>query len=73
MTSNSDVLPRGAVIVKDTVVPACAPWSGRVAQGHHLRLVDLEGQQAIDFLCFNADNPAERYHAANTIKIPCQI
>ncbi|MCP5083871.1 MAG: DUF1989 domain-containing protein [Alphaproteobacteria bacterium] len=73
MSVPSDVLPAGAVTVEDTVVPACAPWSARVAQGHHLRLIDLEGQQAIDFLCFNADDPAERYHAANTIKIPCQL
>lgn len=36
-------------------------------------LIDLEGQQAIDFLCYNADDPAEHYHIANTIKIPCQI
>ena len=34
---------------------------------------DLEGQQAIDFLCYNADDPAERYHAPNTIKIPKNI
>jgi len=33
----------------------------------------LEGQQAIDFLCFNATDPSERYHAANTIKVPRQI
>ncbi|MEM1198092.1 MAG: DUF1989 domain-containing protein [Pseudomonadota bacterium] len=71
MTAN--LLPAGAEIIKDTVVPACAPWSARVGKGEHLRLIDLEGQQAIDFLCFNADNPAERYHAANTIKIPCQL
>lgn len=66
-------LPPGARVIEDTVVPACAPWSALVARGHHLRLIDLEGQQAIDFLCFNADDPAERYHAANTIKIPCQL
>ncbi len=66
-------LPAGAEIIEDTVVPPCAPWSAKVRQGEHLRLIDLEGQQAIDFLCFNAANPAERYHAANTIKIPCQL
>lgn len=60
-------LPQGRII-EDTVVPARAPWSARVAKGYILRLVDLEGQQAIDFLCFNADDPSERYHAANTIK-----
>ncbi len=38
-----------------------------------LRLIDLEGQQAIDFLRYNADDPEECYHAANTIKIPGNI
>ena len=61
-------LPAGRII-EDTVVPPRAPWSARIAAGDMLRLVDLEGQQAIDFLCFNADDPSERYHAANTIKI----
>lgn len=73
MSADSQTLPPGAKIVEDAVVPACAPWSGHVARGQHLRLIDLEGQQAIDFLCFNADEPSERYHAANTIKIPCQL
>ena len=38
-------------------------------KGSVLRLIDLEGQQAVDFLCYNADHPAERYNAANTIKL----
>jgi urea carboxylase-associated protein 1 len=44
------------------------PWSGVVKKGQHLRIVDLEGRQAVDFLCYNADEPEERYHAPNTIK-----
>ena len=38
-------------------------------QGDFLRLVDLEGKQAIDFLCYATDDPADRYNAANTIKL----
>jgi urea carboxylase-associated protein 1 len=33
-----------------------------------LRIVDLEGHQGVDFLCYNADDPSERYNAPNTIK-----
>jgi len=33
-----------------------------------LRITDLEGQQAVDFLCYNAADPQERYHAPNTLK-----
>lgn len=64
--------PVGAIL-EDTVVPARAPWSARMEPGETLRIIDLEGQQAVDFLCFNADDPKERYHAPNTIKVPQQI
>jgi len=52
----------------NTVVPAGAPWSGIVRQGQVLRITDLEGQQAVDFLCYNAADLQERYHAPNTMK-----
>ncbi len=58
-----------ATIHEDTVVPACEPWSARIKKGDRLRLIDLEGQQAIDFLCYNAADTAERYNAANTLKL----
>ena len=43
-------------------------WSGVIPQGHYLRITDLEGGQGVDFLCYNADRPDERYHAPNTLK-----
>lgn len=73
VTAMDTPLPAGASVIEDTVVAACMPWSARVERGQILRLVDLEGQQAIDFLCYNADDPAERYHAPNTVKIPGNI
>ncbi len=54
--------------VLDEIVPAGKPWSAIVAEGQYLTIVDIEGQQGVDFLCYNADNPEERYHAPNTIK-----
>lgn len=63
-------------IVEDTVVPPRAPWSARLTKGQTLRLIDLEGQQAIDFLCFGTEpyeDQVERYHMPNTIKIPKNI
>ena len=53
---------------RDDVVPAGAPWSGVVRAGEHLRITDLEGNQGVDFLCYNAADPLERYHAPNTLK-----
>jgi urea carboxylase-associated protein 1 len=72
MSPSENLLPGGRII-EDMTVPARAPWSALIARGDMLRLIDLEGQQAIDFLCFNAEDPAERYHAANTIKVPGNI
>lgn len=58
----------GAIVHDETVAPG-KPWSRRLTTGEHLRIVDLEGQQAVDFLCFNAEDPEDRYSAPNTIKV----
>lgn len=50
------------------VVPASARWSGIVQQGRRLRITDIHGRQGVDFLCYNAENPLERYHMPNTLK-----
>ncbi|MFQ5958309.1 MAG: DUF1989 domain-containing protein [Alphaproteobacteria bacterium] len=55
-------------IVDDCVVPPGAPWAKVVKRGEVLRIVDLEGRQGVDFLCYNADDREERYHAPNTLK-----
>lgn len=52
----------------DLVVAAGGSWSGIVPRGSRLRITDLEGRQAVDFLCYAAADPQERYHAANTLK-----
>ena len=59
----------GGTVLEDTIVPEGEPWSRSLAQGDVLRLVDLEGQQAVDFLCYSVDEPTDRYNAANTIKL----
>ena len=53
----------------DKVVPAGEPWLGRVARGHVLRIVDLEGNQAVDTLFFRADALHERYSESDTIRM----
>lgn len=54
-------------VLLDEVVPARAPWMHTVGKGQHLRIVDLEGNQAVDFLMYAADDDAERYSAQDTI------
>jgi urea carboxylase-associated protein 1 len=58
----------GTVICEETVA-AGMPWSRRIEAGEVLRIVDLEGQQAVDFLCYRADDLEDRYSATNTIKV----
>jgi len=60
---------KDTALVDETIAPG-GYWSGIVPAGKTLRLVDLEGRQAVDFLCYNAHDPAERYNAADTMKIP---
>jgi urea carboxylase-associated protein 1 len=54
-------------IVHDEVVPARAPWLHEVKAGQTLRIVDLEGNQAVDFLAYSTADDAERYSAQDTI------
>jgi hypothetical protein len=58
----------GALVHDETVAPG-KPWSRQLKAGEHLRIVDLEGQQAVDFICFDANDPEDRYSASNTIKV----
>src|SRR5436190_765508 len=57
--------------VYDQIVPAREPWSGLVKQGQTLRIVDLEGQQAVDTLFYAAGDFSERYCAQSTLTAQC--
>ena len=61
--------PLAGNIREDTVIAAGGSWSRIINQGEMLRIIDLEGKQAVDFLCWNADDYEDRYAAADTIKI----
>jgi uncharacterized protein len=52
----------------DTVVGAGDPFVGVVPAGSVLRIVDLEGNQAVDTLFYNAADPHEHYSAQDTIQ-----
>lgn len=57
----------GATVVLDRVVPRRSPWSAVVRAGQELTIVDLEGNQAVDCLVYDAHDTAIRYSAADTI------
>src|SRR5262245_18357333 len=56
-------------VVGYTIIPAGGSWSRQLGKGEHMRIVDLEGKQAVDFLCYNANDTSDRYAAADTMKI----
>lgn len=53
--------------ILDEIVPALAPWDAVVRKGQTLRIIDLEGNQAVDFLMYALADDAERYSAQDTI------
>jgi len=52
----------------DEIVPAGEPWTGVLYRGQRLRIVDLEGNQAVDTLFYNLYDTAEHYSAQDTIR-----
>lgn len=60
-------LDPGHAVVNE-ICAAGEPWSKIVKRGQIFRIVDLEGNQAIDTLFFNAHHAVERYSATHTIR-----
>ena len=50
------------------VIPAGEPYLFEVKASQTLRLLDLEGNQAVDTLFYSARNPRERYDAQRTLR-----
>ena len=54
--------------VSDEVLESGRGWSKLVKRGQVFRIVDLEGNQAVDTLFYSADDPSDRYSAVDTIR-----
>jgi len=54
-------------VIHDQIVLARAPWSHVVRAGETLRIIDVEGNQAVDFLIYSLEDDAERYSFQDTI------
>ena len=64
--THSHLDPEDAVYSE--IVPAGESWLHRIDVGQTLRIVDLEGNQAVDTLFYNAHDTADRYDFQNTIR-----
>lgn len=50
------------------VIAAGDHWMRRLEAGQSFRILDLEGNQAVDTLFYHANDPADRYSASDTIQ-----
>ncbi|MEB2332542.1 MAG: urea carboxylase-associated family protein [Nitrosomonas sp.] len=62
----STLNPDLAVI--NEICDAGEPWVKEIKKGQIFRIVDLEGNQAVDTLFYNAHNAMERYSATDTVR-----
>jgi len=67
MTLSSSTLDPESAIV-DEVLPSGLGFTRVVKKGQVFRIVDLDGNQAVDTLFYNADDPTERYSAVDTVR-----
>ncbi|MBD2838878.1 urea carboxylase-associated family protein [Pseudomonas sp. JM0905a] len=56
-----------------TLIPAGEPSLTELKAGQTLRILDLEGNQAVDTLFFSAANPRERYDVQRTLRKQGQV
>lgn len=59
--------------VSRTLIPAGEPSLTELKAGQTLRILDLEGNQAVDTLFFSAANPRERYDVQRTLRKQGQV
>lgn len=52
----------------DHYQPAGEPWLHTVRRGQIFRIVDVEGNQAVDTIFYNAGDTAERYSVTDTLQ-----
>lgn len=61
------MLPAGHRVLLNEICSAGEAWMGEIKQGDYFRIIDLEGNQAVDTLFFSAHCPEERYSATDTL------
>ena len=64
--TESQLRPEHAV--HDCTVPSGEGWMHEIKSGQTLRIVDLEGNQAVDTLFYSARDRSDRYSAQDTIR-----
>lgn len=60
---------KSETIVLDEVLPGGGKWSKIIKRGQKIRLSTEDGLGSLSALFYNADNTAERFNSADTVKI----
>lgn len=68
MTTLSESTLHPAAAAFDHYQPAGEPWLHTLKKGQVLRIVDLEGNQAVDTIFYNANDTAESYSVTDTLQ-----
>jgi len=68
MTTLTESTLKPAHAVYDEVLESGRGWTRVLARGQVLRIVDLEGNQAVDTLFYNAEDETDRYSAVDTVR-----
>ncbi len=72
MSLSASTLQEADAVLRE-VVPAGEAWMGELKAGQTFRILDLEGNQAVDTLFYKADDSAERYDAQITLRRQAQV
>ena len=66
MSTDADKIP--GEIIEDRIIEPAGHYAGEVREGEVFRIVDIEGQQVMDFLAFNLNDLDERLSPENTLE-----
>jgi len=66
MAQNANVGAATRRMIADDLIPARQGGAWLVNRGQHIRVIDVEGGQICDFVCFNGDKLTERFSQART-------
>ena len=60
-------------VIREETVPPAGHFAAEIKKNQVLRIVDVEGQQVADLVCFKLDNLQERLSVMNTISLNRQV
>jgi uncharacterized protein len=67
MVATTTIALDPANAIYDEEIAARNPWSKVIRKGQILRIIDLQGNQAVDTIIYKADDTSERYSAPDTV------